>query len=322
MPAHAAATLVLGLDVGGTSSRAVLADLEGTVLGRGRADGGNPNSHPPERAAQQVTSAAGEALGGTDPGRIVRTVVGMAGVSKLSDPTVAAVFGDAWAALGITCPIRTVSDGEVAFAAGTSEPDGTVLIAGTGAIAGRIRGHEQDRVAGGYGWLLGDEGSAFWLGREAVRTTLLALDRGADLGVLGAGVVDSLVDGSAESVRKALITGANAGAPVELATLAPLVTSAVEQDDPVAVDVVRRGAQHLVDTARMLRGAEETTPIVLAGGLVAPGNPAGEALRVELADRCPHAPLYVAGPGAVGAAWLAALAVHNETSTSPNAPAP
>ncbi|QGK71976.1 ATPase [Allosaccharopolyspora coralli] len=305
-----ATTLVLGLDVGGTSSRAVLADLAGTTLGEGRADGGNPNSHPPERAAQQVTAAAREALGDTEPHRIARTVVGMAGVSKLSDPTVAAVFRKAWSDLGIVCPVRTVNDGEVAFAAGTSEPDGTVLIAGTGAIAGQIRDHEQDRVAGGYGWLLGDEGSAYWLGREAVRTTLQALDRGDDLGVLGAGVVDSLVDESAESVRKALITGANAGAPIELATLAPLVTTAVDNADPIAVDIVRRGAQHLVDTARTLRGAEDTTPIVLAGSLVASGNPVGDALRTELANRCPRAPLHVAGPGASGAAWLAARAVR------------
>ncbi len=78
-----------------------------------------------------------------------------------------AVYDREWAGLDVVP--RVLSDAETAFASATAEPDGTVLVAGTGSIAGRIRDRRMTTTTGGYGWLLGDEGSAFWLGRQAVR---------------------------------------------------------------------------------------------------------------------------------------------------------
>lgn len=69
-----------------------------------------------------------------------------------------------------------------------------MVIAGTGSVAARIEDHRLVASAGGHGWLLGDEGSAFWLGREAVRATLHALDRGRTDGDLVTAVLDELVD--------------------------------------------------------------------------------------------------------------------------------
>lgn len=298
-----AAPAVLGMDVGGTSSRALVSDLSGRVLGRGEAAGGNPNSHPADEAVRQIAAATRTALREVDPARVRAAVIGMAGVSKMADPQFRALFEREWARLGLSCGMRAISDCEVAFAAGTPEPTGTVLIAGTGAIAARIDRHELTRTAGGYGWLLGDEGSAYWLGREAVRATLAALDRGEELRGLTAAVREALLPDVPEVTRKQLITAVNAEPPIRLAELAPLVTGAA---DATAADIVARAARVLADTAEQTRAPGDSTPIVLAGGLVAPGNPVGDALRAELADRGFPTP-STAGPGAAGAAWLAAL---------------
>ncbi|MER7014863.1 BadF/BadG/BcrA/BcrD ATPase family protein [Saccharopolyspora sp. NPDC000359] len=294
--------VVLGLDVGGTSSRALVSDLSGHVLGQGEADGGNPNSHPADEAVRQIATATRTALRDVDPARVRAAVVGMAGVSKMADPQFRELFEQAWAGLGLTCAVRPISDCEVAFAAGSPEPNGTVLIAGTGSIAARIEQHQLTRTVNGYGWLLGDEGSAYWLGREAVRATLDALDRGEPLHGLTEAVREALLPNVPDAQRKQLITAVNAAPPIRLAELAPLVTKA---SDLTATAIIERAAQVLADTAEQTRTPDDTTPIVLAGGLVTPENPVGEALRAELTSRGFPTP-NTAGPGAAGAAWLAA----------------
>ena len=68
-----------------------------------------------------------------------------------------------------------------------------MLIAGTGSAAGLVRDHRLVRTADGHGWLLGDDGSGFWLGREAVRSVLRKLDLGEPIGLLGQAVVRAVL---------------------------------------------------------------------------------------------------------------------------------
>ncbi|MDT8911067.1 BadF/BadG/BcrA/BcrD ATPase family protein [Amycolatopsis sp. PS_44_ISF1] len=188
-------SLVVGVDAGGTSTRAIVVDAAGVVLGSAAGEGANPNAHSPEVAAGRIAAAIATALDGRTG--VAAGVVGLAGVSKLSDPAVAAVFEAAWRRIGLGGLVRPVADAEVAYASATSAPDGTVLVAGTGSIACRIRGRRTTARAGGYGWLLGDEGSAYWLGREAVRSTLAALRGGAELTGLAAAVLAAAAEPSA-----------------------------------------------------------------------------------------------------------------------------
>ena len=161
-------SLVLGGDLGGTSTRILVVGTDGRVHGRSTTGGGNPISHP-AGAAAALAGALRAALAGIDPRRVNASVVGVAGMSALRAPPVAARFGQVWADAGLTCDPGYAPDLEVAFAPGTPEPDGSVLVAGTGATAGAVAGHRLTRTADGHGWLLGDDGSGFWLGREAVR---------------------------------------------------------------------------------------------------------------------------------------------------------
>ncbi|MGI5215489.1 BadF/BadG/BcrA/BcrD ATPase family protein [Plantactinospora sp. CA-290183] len=157
-----ATPLVLGGDGGGTTTRAAVATVDGQVVG---AAGPGPEIRsPPAEAADALAAAVGEALGDHDPTRVVGGVIGLAGVSRLAEPEVAAVYADRWRRIGLRCPMRPVGDAVVAFAAGTPAVTGSVLIAGTGAVAAEVRDATVGRTADGLGWLLGDEGSGFWLG--------------------------------------------------------------------------------------------------------------------------------------------------------------
>ncbi|MEU4517045.1 BadF/BadG/BcrA/BcrD ATPase family protein, partial [Nonomuraea wenchangensis] len=142
--------LFLGIDAGGTSTRALLATPAGERAGQGLAGGGNPVAHGVEAALAAITTAVRQALGDVDPRRVADGVIGLAGLGALEDPAVHAAFGRAWAACGLRFPVRAVED---------------PLLAGTGAGALRVEDRRVTRVGDALGWLLGDEGSGFWLGR-------------------------------------------------------------------------------------------------------------------------------------------------------------
>lgn len=181
---------VLGLDVGGTSSRALLLDASGRRAGYGRAPGGNPAAHGNAVAVANIGLAVELALRGIDPGLVAGAVIGLAGGGALDR----LVFDPMWAAAGLRVPPRLTGDLGIAFAAGTAEPRGTALIAGTGAIAARIEDGEPVMIADGLGWLLGDQGSGFWLGREAAGAAAHALSRGEAGGGLTRLVTDALLE--------------------------------------------------------------------------------------------------------------------------------
>lgn len=303
---------VVGADLGGTSTRVVVASRDGVVLGRGRAGAGNPVSSP-ATAAGALGEALGRAMVQAGSPRVGRVVLGVAGGSALREGPVAAGFSAALAGCGVDAAPEYLPDLTVAHAAGSPDPDGLVLIAGTGASAGVVRDHVLTRTAGGHGWLLGDEGAGFWLGREAVRALLADLDAARPPGRLGADALAALLgDGGGESapgdlddgdrVRRQVVQAVHALAPVRLADLAPLVVRAAADGDPGAVDVVSRAADALSD---LVLGLAPAGPVdlVLAGGLLADGLP----LRATLDDRVArHGGVRVrtAGPGELGAAWL------------------
>lgn len=282
-------TLVLGVDAGGTSSRAVVATLSGDVLGRGRAGGGNPAASSPQEAYAQLAAAIGEALASVDRDQVRAATVGLAGLAAV-DEALSALF-----------PVRprVVGDVVVAFAAGTDAPSGTVLISGTGAIAARIIDHELVLTADGYGWQLGDEGSAFWIGRQAARSAVRATP-----GPLTAMVLAHL--GSTEHQQVAVAV--QAAPPLGLAELAPLVSRAAEEGDPAATRIVAQAAGRLARTFREVH--RPGTPAVLAGSVLTSQGPVRRAVWELLADARP----VIAGRGEGAAAWLAAR------SLSPRAP--
>jgi glucosamine kinase len=236
---------------------------------------------------------------------------------------VATHFDRVWTEAGLTCSPGYVPDLEVAFAGGTPASDGAVLVAGTGAAAASLTDHRLTRTAGGHGWLLGDDGSGFWLGREAVRATLRTLDAGGTPGALVNSVLreldahrtaGDLTAGLQATERERVIQAVNSRPGVRLSALAPLVTAAYRTGDPQAQSIVERAAAALQETLGLIRDPSESTPIVLAGSLAGDASPVGTELRTLLAARFAGAVLP-ARTGVGGAAWLALAALDPALAT-------
>lgn len=301
---------VVGADLGGTSTRVVVAAADGRVLGRGRAGAGNPVSSP-QTAARSLREALDQALVAAGRPDVTRAVLGVAGGSALREPAVAAQFAAALTGAGVRAAPAYLPDLAVAHAAGSALPDGLVLIAGTGASAGVVADHRLVRTAGGHGWLLGDEGAGFWLGREAVRTLLADVDAGRPRGPLAAAALAALVDGSGpvadddpDALRRLVVRAVHARPPVRLADLAPLVVGAALDGDPDARAVVDRAGEALAAlVGGLAHGA--TGDLVVAGGLLGDGAPVRVALDRALGHAEPARTVRTAGPGELGAAWLA-----------------
>ncbi|WP_344590594.1 N-acetylglucosamine kinase [Actinomadura vinacea] len=174
MLTHLAGPYVIGIDAGGTKTRCVVLTLGGAQAGSGTGPGANPNSGGDTAGA--LTTALREALGDVDRSHVIGGVFGIAGAGSAGRPAAVTAARRAWNAVGLRGSPAVVTDIAVAFAAGTTAPKGIVVFSGTGAGAAVISDGTIVQRADGYGWLVGDEGSAVWLGREAVRAALAAYD--------------------------------------------------------------------------------------------------------------------------------------------------
>ncbi|MFI8964726.1 N-acetylglucosamine kinase [Streptomyces sp. NPDC053493] len=297
---------VVGIDAGGTRTRARLADAAtGRTLGEGTGGPGNALSVPAAALVRHLTEALRGALGpGAGPPAAVVAGFAGGGPGGGREKALAAVEA-ALAGLGAGRAVRVDvrGDAEVAFAAGPGTPaDGLVLIAGTGAVGARVRGRRMVSAADGDGWLLGDAGSGFWLGREALRAVLRALD--------GRGPATALTEPVAALCgglsKEHVVRFAYADRPVRLAELSPLVVGVAAGGDTVAEELLDRAAAELTSTVGALE-PRPGEPLVVTGGLLGPGGP----LLSRLTDRVrplglTPAPVPDGLPGAVALARLLA----------------
>ena len=285
--------LVVGVDAGGTASRAVVATVAGEIVGRGVAGPGNPLSGGAS-ATVEIGAAIRAALTDHDPSTVAAGVLGVAGTSAV--PLLAAEFDAMWSSLGLRAPMRIVGDVITAFAAGTPSPSGAALIAGTGAVAARITGHEIAAVADGLGWLLGDEGSGRWIGLQALRSTVRDWSS-----PLAAAVATHAGVRSAD----ALVRWAQTLPLPSIDALAPIVCAAARAGDPAASRITAAAVQHLLATLNEAAPATGAPPtVVLAGGLLAADTPVRDGVLAALRAR--GLPTGTSRDPAAAAAWLAA----------------
>ncbi|MGW1210000.1 N-acetylglucosamine kinase [Streptomyces sp. NPDC002499] len=188
--------LVVGLDAGGTRTRAVLATAaDGRPLGEGAGGPGNALTVPLPELTDHLVEAVAQAVPEAARGRVVAVAGGFAGATgasadDLGHRNAQTALTVALRGLGIFAgPPHICSDIEAAFASAPGAPaDGLALVAGTGAVAMRITDRHCTATVDGDGWLLGDDGSAFWIGRAAVRAALRMAD-GRGRGTALAGLV-------------------------------------------------------------------------------------------------------------------------------------
>ena len=204
---------------------------------------------------------------------IVRDFVGDAPVAALGvgahgcdDAEECALFEDAISRL-CDHPVSVVNDAELMpYAAGL--PGQIGLVAGTGSIA--VHRDEDDvmRVAGGWGWVIGDEGSASGLMRDAVRAVAMHLDDGGDESEpLVARVLGVLVPPRAARLGSVFSQIGRVG---EAGKHAHVIFEAADAGSSLAQDVIRCGAEGLADLIRRLeRQGAKATHVVAGGGVIA-----------------------------------------------------
>ncbi len=255
----------LGLDAGGTKTTAALGD-ETRVLARAVGGSIKPLRVSIEQAQENLSALLTEIsrLSGIDLRQITASCVGTAGL-RLPQT-------DGWMRQIIShCvggAIEVCGDEEIALDAAFPGGPGVLVIAGTGSnILGRTSsGHRL--TVGGWGPMLGDQGSGYWIGHQALRAALRARDfqrRSPILdGVVAFWKVSELAD---------VINVAHSGADFSL--LAPLVVECAEEGDPVAIEVLIRGGRMLGEDAaeafRQVRALEPDLPmpsIAFIGGIL------------------------------------------------------
>src|SRR3954452_8656898 len=163
---------VLGIDAGGTKTVCLLADAQGAIVSEGRGAGANLHTAG-ELVVEQVLHEAMEA--GSGDGAITRAAIclGIAGVDREDEArTVRAIMRR----IGYKSRVLVVNDALIGLVAGARDEPGVAINAGTGSIVyGRNANFEAAR-AGGWGHMIGDEGSGYWIGRESLAAVSRAFD--------------------------------------------------------------------------------------------------------------------------------------------------
>src|SRR5215831_6142828 len=224
---------VLGIDAGGTKTVCQLADGEGNVLAEARRGGANLQASGELEVEKVLHGVMEEALADRDviPSAIC---LGIAGVDRPDD---ARVVRGIMRRIGYKARTLVVNDALVALEAGAPAQPGVVIIAGTGSIAYGRNDRNQAARAGGWGYVLGDEGSGYWIGRAALRAVLREADRRGPATKL----TELLLDYYGVPRAQDLIHQVYAATlrPSAIAALAQCVMTAFSGGDEVAIGILR-----------------------------------------------------------------------------------
>ena len=258
----------VGVDGGGTRTRALVADASGKVIGRGEA---GPSALG--QGAEQAWRHIAEAVAAAAPGVSLSTCALGLGLSGTGVPAQLQAF---LAADPGVARLAVVTDGLVALLGAHGGEPGALLIAGTGSVAEALLPDGSRRMVGGWGWQIGDEGSGAWLGQQAMKLAQAAFDGRAANGPLAQAVFVA-----AGASREALLAYCAQAGQAGYARLAPLVFDHAD-DDPAAAALLDQAARALDALAEAVH---PTLPLALAGTIaqrLQPRlNPAVQARHVE-----------------------------------------
>ncbi|QBJ22507.1 hypothetical protein KocCE7_00320 [Kocuria marina subsp. indica] len=276
----------MGLDIGGSHTRGVLFRGDSPVR-EARSGSANVQNVSRERAAQSLR----EIFARLEPPPGTTVLAGAGGVDTPHDAAALTqlIRSVAEAAAGAgpasETPVIAVHDTRLILAAG-GHTEGIAAIAGTGSVAWGVNASGHGTRAGGWGYLLGDEGSGYWLGREAVRHVLRdAQHRGAS----------DETPAEDDRFARAVLGHAGVDTPTELiaafhdrpdrthwAGLARTVIELAPHDD-AARELVSAAAAHLAELIiTVARNLGEPLPVVMGGGLAT--TSVGVELRERLGD--------------------------------------
>ncbi len=276
----------LGVDGGGSKTDAVILDAEGNIVGTGLGGASNATF-----AGRRATAASFR--------RAIRAAIKQAGIDPAQITRAGCTFGtvahEVLAELGIPAEPGCFGESAVAYErAGIDQVRGVAVVAGTGSSCFAGDGAGVHAGGGGWGALLGDEGSGYSIGLAGVRRALLAEEgRGAPTAL-----VESVcrhfdvsrahqVIGKLRDLRQTLLAG-----------FAPEVSKAAHAGDAVAIEVIGSAGAQLAELAVFVAAKvfarNDEFPVVLAGGVFNIGELVIDPIRRIFAERFPNARIVIA----------------------------
>jgi N-acetylglucosamine kinase-like BadF-type ATPase len=295
---------VVGVDGGQSSTLAVVVTDEGTIVGVGTAGPANHIHEPggPERRRRALTEAIAAALAAAAIPKtsIVAACCGMTGRIDL----VAEILRDV---LGVESA-RAERDVVTAWAGGTAAQPGVVVISGTGSAAFGTNARGDQVEVGGWGYLMGDEGSGYDIGIRALRAATNAADRSGPSTVLEKAIPAHFGADGLWGLHKLIYSG-ELGRP-QIAEIATVVAEAARTGDGPAIRILATAAEDLanlpVAALERLGALDQDLPVATAGGVFKAGEPFVGPFQRAVNRRAPaarvHPPLF---PPIIGAALLA-----------------
>lgn len=308
--------LILGIDVGQTSTKSLLAREDGQVVGHGE---GGPADHfharggvTRNRAVIHEAIRSAYAVAGRAPGSLVSVALGVTGLHR--DSPEIAIVKDIVREV-VEPHMLNVYPDYVANLVGASRGEwGVAVIAGGGSIAyGTSRDRLREGIAGGFGYLLGDEGSAFDIGRRAVMAAARASDGRGEGTVLEAVVCAEFSLVSMPEIMRVVYDASFSRD--RLSRLAPRVVDAAKGGDLVAHRILLHAARELARTSaavvRQIAEPAERVPVYVTGGVFRAGSTILVPFERDLRSEWPAAEIRAPDfPPVVGALIQARQAAY------------
>jgi len=253
---------VIGIDGGGTKTVGALANLEGEILREIYSSSTNPNKIGFELAISRLKNLISKI---SKNKKIKIAYLGLAGGLERDEEKREKIKKELQKFFNF--PIVIDGDQKIAFRAGTDERDGVVVIAGTGSIAMGWK-EKKEAISGGWDWLFGDQGSAFWVGKEVLEEIGKALDgrrksfRLKDF-VLKRFKIKQEKDLYNKFYSQNFIT--------QVASISKIVDELARRGDffskKILIDAGKQVSEMAIAVIKKLKLENETFPVVLVGGM-------------------------------------------------------
>lgn len=276
---------VTGWDGGGTKTAVVYMGLDGAVMGKAVFGPLNPNG----ASYEQVAATVHEAIAGMKkmPGGLLGCVCLQVGFAGASNPSARKLLEGAIREEGFLGELRLNGDHETMLH-GAVGKEGAVLISGTGSVALGRNARGDTFRCGGWGYLIGDEGSGYAIGRDILKAVAKANDDCGPRTCLTEQVFETLnITGMGELIRFVYDPNSDKS---RIASLAPLLVRALEHGDETAKAIAGRAAEELALLAATVlsRLSLEAECIAFTGSILTQMTAIRQKVEAELASRFPQ----------------------------------
>ena len=306
---------MLAVDGGGSKTDVVAVTLNGELVGSARGASSNPQLVGVELAVNVIDELVDQVLADVGDRTLVHAGIYLSGLDLPVELTAfsAAIVGKRWAAVATGAPALVENDLFALLRVGTKQPDAIAVICGTGINAIGVRADGATVRFAALGMISGDWGGGYFLGEQAVWHAARSEDGRGPKSVLQQLVPATFGLSDVASVTEGFHFGRLGDA--DMTNLAPVLFTAADTGDAVAICVVERQAEEIValiaTTLRRLDLLETDVPVILGGGVLAAQHPKliGD-ISTGLQERAAHAQIRVVQKRPIlGAALLCLEAV-------------